>query len=151
MSLVVDHLRKRFGSVVALDDLAFEVAPGQVFGFLGPNGAGKTTTIRILATLTRPDGGTARVLGLDVVSEKNALRARVAMTGQFAALDDDLTGYENLVVFGRLRGLSRAAAFQERRRFAQARMLGVAARPQVFPSAVKIGSGRHRSSAGTAG
>jgi ABC-2 type transport system ATP-binding protein len=71
---------------------------------------GKTTTIRILATLTRPDGGTARVLGSDVASGRNAIRARAAVTGQFASLDDDLTGYENLVVFGRLRGLSRAAS-----------------------------------------
>ena len=77
------------------------VRRGQVFGFLGPNGAGKTTTIRILATLARPDGGTARVLGFDVISERNAIRALVAVTGQFAALDYDLTGYENLIVFGR--------------------------------------------------
>jgi ABC-2 type transport system ATP-binding protein len=76
------------------------------------SGAGKTTTIRILATLTRPDGGTARVLGFDVVSERNAIRTRVAVTGQFATVDDDLTGYENLVVFGRLRGLSRVASRQ---------------------------------------
>jgi ABC-2 type transport system ATP-binding protein len=73
-------------------------------------GAGKTTTIRILATLARPDGGTARVLGFDVVRERDAIRARVAVTGQFASLDDDLTGQENLTVFGRLRGLSRAAS-----------------------------------------
>jgi ABC-type multidrug transport system ATPase subunit len=83
-----------------------------VFGFLGPNGAGKTTTIHILAILTRPDGGTARVLGFDVVSEADAIRARVAVTGQFAALDDDLTGYENLIVLGRLRGVYRAASKQ---------------------------------------
>jgi ABC-2 type transport system ATP-binding protein len=88
------------------------VRRGQVFGFLGPNGAGKTTTIRILATLTRPDGGTARVLGFDAVTERNAIRARAAVTGQFASLDNDLTGYENLIVLGRLRGLSRAASEQ---------------------------------------
>ena len=109
-AIEVRGLVKTYGETRALDGIDLTVQDGQVFGFLGPNGAGKTTTIRILATLTRPDGGTARVLGLDVVSEKNALRARVAMTGQFAALDDDLTGYENLVVFGRLRGLSRAAS-----------------------------------------
>ena len=105
-------LVKVYGETRALDGIDLEVRRGQVFGFLGPNGAGKTTTIRILATLTRPDGGTARVLGLDVVSERNAIRTRVAVTGQFASLDDDLTGYENLIVFGRLRGLSRAASKQ---------------------------------------
>ena len=103
-------LVKVFGETRALDGIDLTVGRGQVFGFLGPNGAGKTTTIRILATLTRPDGGTARVLGCDVVSETDAIRARVAVTGQFASLDDDLTGYENLIVFGRLRGLSRAAS-----------------------------------------
>jgi len=103
-------LVKVYGETRALDGIDLEVRRGQVFGFLGPNGAGKTTTIRILATLTRPDGGTARVLGFDVVRERNAIRARVAVTGQFASLDDDLTGYENLTVFGRLRGLSRAAS-----------------------------------------
>ena len=103
-------LVKAYGETRALDGIDLTVRRGQVFGFLGPNGAGKTTTIRILATLTRPDGGTARVLGFDVVRERNAIRARVAVTGQFASLDDDLTGYENLTVFGRLRGLSRAAS-----------------------------------------
>jgi ABC-2 type transport system ATP-binding protein len=105
-------LVKVYGESRALDGIDLTVRRGQVFGFLGPNGAGKTTTIRILATLARPDGGTARVLGFDVVSEKNAIRARVAVTGQFASLDDDLTGYEKLIVFGRLRGLSRAASKQ---------------------------------------
>ncbi|MEU0935184.1 ATP-binding cassette domain-containing protein [Embleya sp. NPDC005971] len=78
-------------------------------GGSGPNGAGKTTTIRILATLTRPSGGTARVLGHDVRTQANAIRARVAVTGQFASLDEDLTGYENLLILGRLHGLSRSA------------------------------------------
>ena len=105
-------LVKVYGKTRALDGIDLTVRRGQVFGFLGPNGAGKTTTIRILATLTRPDGGTARVLGCDVVSEADAIRARVAVTGQFASLDDDLTGYENLIVLGRLRGLSRAASKQ---------------------------------------
>src|SRR5690606_14256646 len=76
----------------------------------GPNGAGKTTTLRILATLARPDGGSARVLGHDVLTQAPAIRARVALTGQYACLDEDLTGYENLLVLGRLHGLSRAAA-----------------------------------------
>jgi ABC-2 type transport system ATP-binding protein len=103
-------LVKSYGETRALDGIDLTVRRGQVFGFLGPNGAGKTTTIRILATLTRPDGGIARVLGFDVVSQRNVIRARVAVTGQFAALDDDLTGYENLILFGRLRGLPRVAS-----------------------------------------
>jgi ABC-2 type transport system ATP-binding protein len=102
-------LVKTYGETRALDGIDLTVRRGQVFGFLGPNGAGKTTTIRILATLTRPDSGVARVLGFDVVSQRNAIRARVAVTGQFAALDDGLTGYENLILFGRLRGLPRVA------------------------------------------
>ncbi|MCP9953081.1 ATP-binding cassette domain-containing protein [Actinomadura madurae] len=103
-------LVKVYGETRALDGIDLTVQRGQVFGFLGPNGAGKTTTIRILATLTRPDAGTARVLGHDLVDDAHALRARVAVTGQFAALDEDLTGYENLSVLGRLHGLSRTAA-----------------------------------------
>lgn len=102
-------LVKVYRETRALDRIYLTIRCSQVFGFLGPNGAGKTTTIRVLATLTRPDGGTARVLGCDEMSEKNATQARVALTGQFASLDDDLTGYENLIVLGRLRGLSRAA------------------------------------------
>jgi daunorubicin/doxorubicin transport system ATP-binding protein len=105
-------LVKAYGGRRALDGIDLAVRRGQVFGFLGPNGAGKTTTIRILATLTRPDGGTARVLGHDVMSEADAIRARVAVTGQFASIDDDLTGYENLIILGRLHGLSRAASRQ---------------------------------------
>ncbi|MFF7246385.1 ATP-binding cassette domain-containing protein [Embleya sp. NPDC008237] len=102
-------LVKLYGTHRALDGIDLTIPRGQVFGFLGPNGAGKTTTIRILATLTRPDGGTARVLGHDVRTETNAIRARVAVTSQFASLDEDLTGYENLLVLGRLHGLSRTA------------------------------------------
>jgi len=106
-------LVKVYGKTRTLDGIDLTIRRGQVFGFLGPNGAGKTTTIRILATLTQPDGGTAHVLGFDAVSQADAIRARVAVTGQFASLDDDLTGYGNLiVVFGRLRGLSRAASRQ---------------------------------------
>jgi ABC-2 type transport system ATP-binding protein len=111
-AIEVRGLVKIYGETRALDGIDLTVRRGQVFGFLGPNGAGKTTAIRILATLTQPDGGTARVLGLDVVSQRNAIRARVAVTGQFASLDDDLTGCENLIVFGRLHGLSRPASKQ---------------------------------------
>jgi daunorubicin/doxorubicin transport system ATP-binding protein len=105
-------LVKVYGQTRAVDGIDLTVRRGQVFGFLGPNGAGKTTTIRILATLTRPDGGNASVLGSDVVNERNAIRDRVAVTGQFASLDNDLTGYENLTILGRLRGVSRAASRQ---------------------------------------
>ncbi|TDB83184.1 ATP-binding cassette domain-containing protein [Actinomadura sp. KC216] len=102
-------LVKTYGENRALDGLDLTVQRGQVFGFLGSNGAGKTTMIRVLAMLTRPDRGTARVLGHDVIRERAAIRARVAVTGQFASLDEDLTGYENLSILGRLHGLSRAA------------------------------------------
>lgn len=105
-------LVKAYGESRALDGIDLTIPRGQVFGLLGPNGAGKTTTIRVLATLTRPDGGTARVLGHDVLTEAAAIRARVAVTGQFASLDEDLTGYENLLILGRLHGLSRAAGRQ---------------------------------------
>ncbi|OIJ88241.1 ATP-binding cassette domain-containing protein [Streptomyces colonosanans] len=105
-------LIKVYGESRALDGIDLTIRRGQVFGFLGPNGAGKTTTIRILATLTRPSGGMVRVLGHDVMTEADAIRARVAVTGQFASLDEDLTGYENLLILGRLQGLSRAASRQ---------------------------------------
>ncbi|WP_328645196.1 ATP-binding cassette domain-containing protein [Amycolatopsis sp. NBC_00348] len=103
-------LVKAYGGHRALDGIDLTIRRGEVFGFLGPNGAGKTTTIRVLATLTRPDGGTTRVLGHDVVTGTAAIRARVAVTGQFASLDEDLTGFENLLLLGRLHGLSRAAS-----------------------------------------
>ena len=112
-SAVETHgLTKVYGEKRALDGIDLTIRRGQVFGLLGPNGAGKTTIIRILATLTRPDGGTAQVLGHDVTTQPDAVRARVAVTGQFASLDEDLTGYENLQILGRLHGLSRAASRQ---------------------------------------
>ncbi len=103
-------LVKRFGSTTAVAGVDLTVARGTVYGLLGPNGAGKTTTVRILATLLAPDGGTARVLGRDVVAEAAAVRRRVSLTGQVATVDEDLTGAENLVLLGRLAGLPRAAA-----------------------------------------
>src|SRR5690348_4339445 len=98
---------KQFGETRALDGLNLLVPAGAVYGILGPNGAGKTTMVRVLATLLRPDGGSARVLGHDVVRDADAVRQRICLTGQFAALDEDLTGTENLAVLARLRGLSR--------------------------------------------
>jgi ABC-2 type transport system ATP-binding protein len=100
----------RFGDNVAVAGVDLEIAPGEIFGFLGPNGAGKTTTIRMLATLLRPHSGTARVFGHDVVREFDAVRGRVSLTGQFASVDEDLTGYENLVLVARLLGYSRRGA-----------------------------------------
>src|SRR5690606_1662251 len=104
-----------FGRTVAVDGISLAIPRGMVYGLLGPNGAGKTTTIRMLTTLLRPDGGTARVLGHDLVTEASQVRARVAMTGQFASVDEDLTGGENLVLFARLLGFSWRAARERSR------------------------------------
>ncbi|WP_233492222.1 ATP-binding cassette domain-containing protein [Blastococcus sp. TF02A-30] len=101
-------LVKHFGTTRAVDGVDLLIPRGGVHGFLGPNGAGKTTTIRVLATLIRPDAGTARVFGHDVVHEADAVRARVSLTGQFASLDEDLTGDENLRLLARLLGYPRA-------------------------------------------
>ena len=108
--VVVEGLVKRFGSFVALHGVDFVVPEGRLVGLLGPNGAGKTTIIRILSTLLRPDGGRARVAGYDVVTHPQQVRAAIGLTGQFAAVDDDLTGRENLVLVGRLGRMPKAAA-----------------------------------------
>ncbi|MGH3463681.1 MAG: ATP-binding cassette domain-containing protein [Kribbellaceae bacterium] len=105
-------LRKSFGSQVVLDGVDLQVAEGTVFALLGPNGAGKTTTVRILTTLTRPDGGSATVAGYDVVREPAKVRAAISLTGQTVAVDDDQTGRENLVMLGRLMHLGRPRARQ---------------------------------------
>src|SRR3954468_7804767 len=110
LAIEASGLRKTFGDVCAVDGVDLEVARGAVYGVLGPNGAGKTTTIRMLATLLRPDAGRARVLGHDIVSEADAVRGLVSLTGQLASVDEDLTGRENLILLGRLLGLRRAAA-----------------------------------------
>ena len=101
---------KTFGDARAVDGVDLAVRPGTVHGFLGPNGAGKTTTIRLLATLLSLDGGSAQVFGHDVTSEADAVRRRVSLTGQFASVDEDLTGIENLVLLGRLLGYKPPAA-----------------------------------------
>src|SRR5947208_6817573 len=106
----VEGVIKRFGPTVALSGVDLQVPEGAVFGLLGPNGAGKTTLVRILATLLRPNGGRAEVLGHDVVSEPGAVRELLGLTGQFAAVDEILTGRENLEMFGRLFKLSREDA-----------------------------------------
>src|SRR5204863_9170543 len=105
-----EGLHKRFGATHALRGLDLTVPAGTVCGLLGPNGAGKTTAIRILATLVRPDAGQARVVGYDVVGEAPLVRARIGLAGQHAALDDNLTGRENLWIFGRLHHLGSRAA-----------------------------------------
>jgi len=101
---------KRFGEHRALDGMTLSVPAGTVFGLLGPNGAGKTTSVNVLSTLLAPDEGRASVAGFDVVTAPESVRASLGLTGQFAAVDDYLTGRENLVWFGRLNGLARSAA-----------------------------------------
>ena len=108
-AIEVEGLTKRFGEVAALDGIDFEVRPRSVFGLLGPNGAGKTTAIRILATVLEPDAGSARVLGHDVVAEPDAVRRRIGLAGQFAAVDPNLTGRENLRLIGLLTQMETSA------------------------------------------
>ncbi|PKK13486.1 ATP-binding cassette domain-containing protein [Thermomonospora sp. CIF 1] len=103
-------LVKTFGELRAVDGIDLAVPAGTVYGVLGPNGAGKTTTLKMLATLLRPDGGRAAVFGHDVVAEPDAVRSRIALTGQYASVDEDLTGAENLTLLARLSGHGRAAA-----------------------------------------
>jgi ABC-2 type transport system ATP-binding protein len=110
LAIEASGLVKTFGSVRAVDGVDLAVRSGSVYGVLGPNGAGKTTTIRMLATLLRPDAGSARVLGHDIVDEAGAVRGLVSLTGQLASVDEDLTGRENLVLLGRLLGLKRPHA-----------------------------------------
>ncbi|MCX5043517.1 ATP-binding cassette domain-containing protein [Aldersonia sp. NBC_00410] len=109
-AIVVEGLQKSFGDHVALRGVDFTVPRGTVLGLLGPNGAGKTTTVSILATLRKPDAGRALVAGHDVVGDAAAVRRSIMLTGQYAALDEMLTGRENLELFGRLLGLSRSDA-----------------------------------------
>ncbi len=109
-AVVVTGIGKSFGAVDAIRDISFEVGRGEVLALLGPNGAGKTTTVDILSTLTRPDRGRAVIAGHDVVGDPAAVRRSIMLTGQHVALDDLLTGRENLVMFGRLQGLKKAEA-----------------------------------------
>jgi ABC-2 type transport system ATP-binding protein len=109
-AISVTGLVRSFGEVKALDGVDLQAPPGSVLGLLGPNGAGKTTAVRVLTTLLRPDAGTVLVTGLDVVRDAVALRSRIGLAGQYAAVDENLTGLENLVMVGRLYGERRAAA-----------------------------------------
>jgi ABC-2 type transport system ATP-binding protein len=109
-AIEVQGLVKRFGEVRALDGVDLIASHGQMVGLLGPNGAGKTTLVRVLATLLAPNAGTARVLGLDVQRDAAAVRERIGLAGQYAAVDENLTGLENLTMVGRLYGFSRRVA-----------------------------------------
>src|ERR687896_285104 len=110
LAIEATGLVKSFADTRAVDGVDLAVRRGSVYGVLGPNGAGKTTTIRMLATLLRPDAGTASVLGHDIVKEADTVRGLVSLTGQLASVDEDLTGRENLILLARLLGLKRADA-----------------------------------------
>jgi len=104
-AIVVDEVRKRYGAIQALDGVAFSVRAGEVFGLLGPNGAGKSTTVKVLSTLTKPDGGRAEVSGHDVVREPNSVRRAIGYVPQSSGVDRDATGRENLMLQGRVQGM----------------------------------------------
>ncbi|MET9338327.1 ATP-binding cassette domain-containing protein [Nonomuraea sp. NPDC003804] len=120
LAIETSGLVKTFGDNRAVDGLDLAVPAGIVYGVLGPNGAGKTTAVRMLATLLRPDGGQARVFGHDVRREADAVRARVSLTGQYASVDEDLTGMENLVLLARLLGHRKPAAGDRARELLEA-------------------------------
>ena len=128
MAIEVSGLAKSYRDVRVLDGVDLNIPRGSVFALLGPNGAGKTTAVRILATLTEADAGRARVAGFDVLRERSAVRRRISLTGQFAALDDAQTGEENLRMMGRLARLSRAEARQRATELIQRFDLTAAAR-----------------------
>jgi oleandomycin transport system ATP-binding protein len=109
-AIEAEGLVKRFGKTLAVDGVDLEVRPGTVHGLLGPNGAGKTTVVRMLATLLRPDAGQARVCGADIVKRADRVRELIGLTGQYAAVDEDLTGFENLLLIGRLLEIAKPEA-----------------------------------------
>ena len=131
-AIETNGLVKTFGATRALDGVDLRIRQGSVYGLLGPNGAGKTTTIRILATLLRPTAGSATVLGHDVVRDAALVRGKVSLTGQYASVDEDLTGHENLVLVGRLLGLPWSAARQRATELLEAFGLADAAGRQVL-------------------
>ena len=114
-AVVAEGLVKRYGDVTALDELSLSVPEGTVLGLLGPNGAGKTTTVRVLTTLLRPDAGRAEVAGVDVLARPREVRRRIGLSGQYAAVDEYLTGYENLDMVGRLYHLGRRRSAERAR------------------------------------
>ncbi|MGL5828227.1 MAG: ATP-binding cassette domain-containing protein [Angustibacter sp.] len=109
-AVIAEGLVKQYGSVTALSGLSLSVPKGTVLGVLGPNGAGKTTTVRVLTTLLRPDAGRAEVAGIDVLAHPNKVRTKIGLSGQYAAVDEYLTGFENLDLVGRLYRLGRKTA-----------------------------------------
>ncbi|MFF2062805.1 ATP-binding cassette domain-containing protein [Streptomyces sp. NPDC058200] len=131
LAIETSGLVKTFGDKRAVDGIDLAVAPGTVYGVLGPNGAGKTTCVKMLATLLRPDAGEARIFGQDVVREADAVRSRVSLTGQYASLDEDLTGTENLILLGRLLGHGKSAARARAEQLLDAFVLSEAAGRQV--------------------
>lgn len=124
-------LVKTFGKHRAVDGVDLTIQEGTVYGFLGPNGAGKTTTIRMLATLSKPDAGTARIFGYDLATEGDRIRSRISLTGQYASLDEDLTGLENLVMMAGLMGYGRKEAKTRAKELLTAFGLEDAAKRQV--------------------
>ncbi|MFE7381662.1 ATP-binding cassette domain-containing protein [Streptomyces zhihengii] len=131
LAIETSGLVKVFGDNRAVDGVDLKVAAGTVYGVLGPNGAGKTTTVRMLATLLRPDGGEARVFGKDVQKDADAVRSRVSLTGQYASVDEDLTGLENLILLARLLGHPKPAARERAAQLLEAFGLRDAADKQV--------------------
>ncbi|HKO52839.1 MAG TPA: ATP-binding cassette domain-containing protein [Polyangiaceae bacterium] len=130
-AIETERLSKTFGEKRALDELNLTIRGGSVYGLLGPNGAGKTTAIRVLTTLLAPSGGQATVLGLDVVRDAAAVRQKVSLTGQYASVDEDLTGQENLVLVSRLLGMSWRDARKRATELLAAFGLGEASNAQV--------------------
>ena len=129
-AIVAEGLVKKYGDVTALDGIDLEVREGSVMALLGPNGAGKTTAVRIFTTLLIPDGGRAKVAGLDVVEDARALRSKIGASGQYAAVDEYLTGYENLDMVGRLYHLgARSSKARARELLAQFDLVEAGDRP----------------------
>ncbi|MBL26393.1 MAG: daunorubicin/doxorubicin resistance ABC transporter ATP-binding protein DrrA [Rhodospirillaceae bacterium] len=131
LAIQADGLAKSFRGSPALAGVDLRVRQGSIYGLLGPNGAGKTTTVRLLATLLRPDAGNAHILGYDVVREPEEVRRRISLTGQFASVDEDLTGRDNLILLGRLLGFRWSAARVRATELLDAFDLAEAAKRQV--------------------
>lgn len=131
LAIKATELVKIFGKHRAVDGVDLAIRKGMVYGFLGPNGAGKTTTIRLLATLLKPDGGSAEIFGHDLHREGDEIRSRISLTGQYASIDEDLTGMENLVMMARLMGYARREAKMRAEELLRAFGLEDAAKRQV--------------------
>ena len=138
-AIVIDELRKSFGRLKALDGISLEVSAGTIYGLLGPNGAGKTTAVRILATLLRPDSGQVHIAGRDVQTQGAAVRKLIGLTGQYAALDEALSGRENLELIGRLHGQSTGSA-----RARAAELLGMVGLTEAAGRSIRTYSGGMR-------